>query len=481
MARTNNLANFLTDVAGAIKTKKGDNTPILASSFDTEIENLPSGGANIVNGIIEQYLAESTTVDANTFVEFINHFYNDETLVDGKYAGLSVSAVLIDTNKVFIAHRSGGSDTSTYNYLNGIVCTINGNTITTGSDTTLVSGSNAYNNASAVLIDTNKVFIAHRSGSYSTLRGIVCEISGTTITAGTDTNLVNVNGAYLNASAVLIDTNKVFIAHQKSDSSASNYLNGIVCTVSGTTITTGTDTTLVSVDPSSDDASAVLIDTNKVFIAHRSGGFGTTSTLLNGIVCTVSGTTITAGTDTTLVSANGSSDDLSATLLEKNKVFIVHKSDFTDDYLNGIVCTVSGTTITAGTDTTLVSNSWYAASILLLESNKVFVAYSRSSTLYAIVCTINNTSVIAGTNTNLSSAYRLISAVLIDTNKVFIAHASDSTDQYLNGLICSVNGTDISTVYKAPTIKASETKIQGLTKTQGTTTTQADVWVLNNQ
>lgn len=46
MARTNNLTDFLTDVADAIKNKKGDDTPILASEFDTEITNLPSGGSS---------------------------------------------------------------------------------------------------------------------------------------------------------------------------------------------------------------------------------------------------------------------------------------------------------------------------------------------------------------------------------------------------------------------------------------------------
>ena len=45
MARTNTLINFLTDVASAIKTKKGDNTPIQASNFDTEIANLPGGSS----------------------------------------------------------------------------------------------------------------------------------------------------------------------------------------------------------------------------------------------------------------------------------------------------------------------------------------------------------------------------------------------------------------------------------------------------
>lgn len=44
MARTNNLTNFLTDVAGAIKEKKGSETNIPAANFDTEIRNLPSQG-----------------------------------------------------------------------------------------------------------------------------------------------------------------------------------------------------------------------------------------------------------------------------------------------------------------------------------------------------------------------------------------------------------------------------------------------------
>ena len=44
MARTNSLTNFLTDVAIAIKTKKGSQTDILASDFDTEILALPSQG-----------------------------------------------------------------------------------------------------------------------------------------------------------------------------------------------------------------------------------------------------------------------------------------------------------------------------------------------------------------------------------------------------------------------------------------------------
>lgn len=46
MARTDTLTNFLTDVASAIKDKKGDDAAIPAANFDTEITNLPSGGGD---------------------------------------------------------------------------------------------------------------------------------------------------------------------------------------------------------------------------------------------------------------------------------------------------------------------------------------------------------------------------------------------------------------------------------------------------
>lgn len=67
MARTNNLTNFLTDVATAIKEKKGDSTPIPASNFDTEITNLPSGGEE--NAIIDYSLISKTGTNS----KFINY------------------------------------------------------------------------------------------------------------------------------------------------------------------------------------------------------------------------------------------------------------------------------------------------------------------------------------------------------------------------------------------------------------------------
>ncbi len=62
MARTNNLSNFLTDVADAIREKKGSSEIILASDFDTEIENLPSGGG----ADLSEYFRNTITVNAES-------------------------------------------------------------------------------------------------------------------------------------------------------------------------------------------------------------------------------------------------------------------------------------------------------------------------------------------------------------------------------------------------------------------------------
>ena len=63
MARTDNLSNFLTDVADAIRTKTGGTEQIQASQFDTEIEGI-SGG--------DELIAEYEVTDSTTNIVFDN-------------------------------------------------------------------------------------------------------------------------------------------------------------------------------------------------------------------------------------------------------------------------------------------------------------------------------------------------------------------------------------------------------------------------
>ncbi len=65
MARTNSLPNFLTDVADAIKEKKGSQADIPAANFDTEIRNLPGGSYQSKTVTITQNQSQ-TIIDPDT-------------------------------------------------------------------------------------------------------------------------------------------------------------------------------------------------------------------------------------------------------------------------------------------------------------------------------------------------------------------------------------------------------------------------------
>lgn len=71
MARTDTLGHFLTDVADAIRTKTGSADTIQASSFDTAIENIPSGGGTIQENDVNFYDYDGTLLYSYTKQQFL--------------------------------------------------------------------------------------------------------------------------------------------------------------------------------------------------------------------------------------------------------------------------------------------------------------------------------------------------------------------------------------------------------------------------
>jgi len=69
MARTNNLTNFLTDVADAIREKTGSQELIQASDFDTEIASIESGGD--ISEYFNTEMNNSTTSSRSAFLQVI--------------------------------------------------------------------------------------------------------------------------------------------------------------------------------------------------------------------------------------------------------------------------------------------------------------------------------------------------------------------------------------------------------------------------
>lgn len=438
-----------------------------------------------LNDVIEEfkYVYQGQEIKAGDFVNYINGVAgqtsygtsSDTKLVESKNAGYEISAVVLDENKVFIAH----SLTSNYQ-LYGMVVTINGATITKGADTQLSSmGCSGYL-ISAELLPNGNVFIAHTyDNAYYYLYGLVCTISGTTITKGTDTQLRTTQFSGYGITTQVLENGNIFIAHRSTNS---YILSGMIITISGTTITKNTDTQIsstVQLSYASCRPSSVLLENGNIFIAYPYSN----NANLFGIVCSISGTTITAGTDTALGSTGGTGWRASVCVLKDGKVFIAHGYDSEDYYLYGIVCTITGKTITKGTDTKLESMTYsgYWITTQTLENGNVFIAYGAYSDeryLYGKIVSISGTTIsqysrVALPNTSTYYTGACVSSVLLRNGTVLIVH-SYSTNYYLYAQVWDVDEVNIKptnqisiTEYEEQVTLATQPKFDGIALSDG--------------
>ena len=188
-------------------------------------------------------------------------------------------------NKVVIVYR----DQDVSGYGKGIVGTVSGTSISFGSAATFNSGSTAFMD---VTYDSNagKVVVAYRDGSDSDNgKARVGTVSGNGISWGS-VNEFNAGNTPYNALTFDSTNNKVILAYR--DGNNSNYGTVRVGTVSGTTITFGSEVVFES-------ANSIYIfadydSTNqKVIITYVDAGNSSRPT---GVVGTVSGTSISFGT-----------------------------------------------------------------------------------------------------------------------------------------------------------------------------------------
>lgn len=311
--------------------------------------------------------------------------YGEDTVIEDyatssvNYNGLAISIELLPNGNVFIAH----SKNSPY-HLYGIVVSINGTTITKGTDTAIAAIQQySGRHISTCLLPNGDVFIAHSYGSSYHLYGIVVSIDGLTITVGSDTGLVTGANAGSVISTCLLPDGRVFIAH----SQASNYsLYGITATIDGTKITYSSNKQLTSMDNSGMYISTCLLPNGNVFIAHSSGS----NYYLYGMVCTISGG-ITPVTDARLSDLVGAGDSNPKTLLlPNNNVFVIHGDNTSSNYLYGAICSIENTTTTVGVDTLLINSDYacYGVSSLLLNNGTIFIAHSHTKSMYYLYAQI---------------------------------------------------------------------------------------------
>lgn len=415
-----------------------------------------------IHGIVEKYVAKGN-ISAGGFVKYFENdiIPNADTKLSENfdYSENNISIINLDENKVFIAYATSMIDTISWR-LRGMICTITDTDIIIETDIQLSNLTWSGEYKSAIKISENKIFIAHGGGSGEDnhLYGMICTIDGINITVETDVELSNSAYSGSNIKAIALSENKILITHSYSNN---YYLYGMVCTISGTTITTGTDKKLSSIGYGSYGVSLILLSDNRVFISHAY----TSEYKLYGLICTISGTTISLGTDTQL--SNELRSSLSKAIkISNNKIFIAHAVSSVDFYLYGMICTISETTITVNTDIQLsdVKYSGNVIASIAINENEILIthSYGENKYLYGLICTIGGTTI---TDTQLlEKTTNSLSTILLSDNNIFIAH---NRGNYLYGMICNIvkyvqSATQSDKIYRHSSNKSTRrTSCQG--------------------
>jgi hypothetical protein len=379
-------------------------------------ELLPAGGA----GKVMDFVASGTLpngspviLKADGTVEVVAETIISQSIPSGSAsvfysASMEVPHVAFDPNNAntfIIVYKDLGS------HYDGMlsVGTISGTSISFGTPYTFDSG---MTSAAFVAFDPHNAgkFVISYDGYNVKQKAMVCTISGTSVTFGTATQLTTSGQAYVRSVSMDPNTPNKFVVLYL-DYGNSGYPTVVVGTVSGTSISFGTPVVVRTII-SGFDAATLEYDPNTAgrFVV----GYQGSSSYGCAKVGTISGTTISLGSENIWNSIDTS---IIALTMDTNTadtfvLFMLTRTVANASIKEGrcAVATISGTSISLGTKLSLGNStdmSRVSMDFCSAVGNKFAVAYiDRSATpddLKLVVGTTSGTSVSLGTASTISS------------------------------------------------------------------------------
>jgi len=435
------------------------NTPFLACSFDSNAGKVVAAYKDVGNS---NYGTAIVGTVSGTSISF-----GSEAVFNTGNTGDISTAFDSTNNKIIIAYTDDGNS----NYGTAIVGTVSGTSISFGSEVVYNSGTTSYNSAS---FDSSagRVLISYSdAGNSDKGEAVVGTVSGTSISFG-DMALFKNGSADFISSAYDSNQGRVVIAYRTPGNS--NYgeavvfkvgyssatggtiadgsavivnANGTVSSVGQTTASAGSLTALNSAGTGSSPVAVAFDSSNNKFVVAYADGFP------NGVgkaqVGTVSGTSISFGSAATF-EANEAKSIAMTFDSTNNKIVIAFKDGNNSSYGTAIVGTVSGTSISFGTQVVFNSgNTTQIVGVHDTNAGKTVIAYrddANSDQGTAIVGTVSGTSISFGSETifNTGNTYYTSIAFDSDTNKVIIAYADYGNSIHGTAVVGTVSGTSIS-------------------------------------
>jgi len=421
---------------------------VTATSFSGSGANLTDIESGVANFVASGTIPNGATVVVNTdgtvgvITQTAGNTATFGTAVVFESANTQDVSATFDSNsnKVVVAYK----DAANSNYGTAVVGTIDTDgSISFGGATVFETGDTRY--ISAVFDSSNnKVVIAYKDHTDSEKgKAIVGTVSGTSISFGIAAEFESGTTFYISATFDS-SNNKVVVAYM--DNGNSNYGTAAVGTVSGTSISFGTPVVFASVSTA---AIAAVFDSsnNKVVIGYDDGSSGDHG---HAIVGTVSGTSISFGS--AVEYEVGDTNDVVATFdSSSNKVVFAYTDGNNSDQGTAIVGTVSGTSISFGTAVTFGSGTSISDKSITYDSNsnKIIIAYadgSASDEGNVVVGTVSGTSISFGSEVVFESGGVKTTATVFDTNtnKFAILYEDDDNNDYGTGIVGDVKTTNLT-------------------------------------
>ena len=312
-----------------------------------------------------------------------------------------------------------------------------------GSEATFEAG-NSWAYGIGFDSSNNKIVIAFRDQDDSgNGKAIIGTVSDTSISFGSP---VTFNSGNTDMCRVVYDSgnNKIVIVYR--DSANSSQGTAVVGTVSGTSISFGSDTIFETgntqaLSATFDSSSGKIVAAFKDFSDSNKG---------KAIVGTVSGTSISFGS-AALFKNSAIGDDTAITFdSSNNKIVVFYTNSTNSDYGTAKVGTVSGTSIDFSGSSDVVfesSSSAYFGATFDSSNNKVVVAYKDSGATdgRCAVGTVSGTSISFGTPVIFETGTTSDVSAVFDSNanKVVLAF-SDTGADITRIVVGTVSGTTIS-------------------------------------
>lgn len=292
--------------------------------------------------------------------------------------------------------------------------------------------SSACTDLTAIALDTTRFIVVGYWGSRA--KAIIGTVTGSTIAWGSSTAAFEAVGTS-NVKACKIGTDKVLACYY--DSSDTFALRMVVLTISGNVITVGSPASVVS--GATTYVSMTQLDTDKALICFTNNTKGSAK------IVTVSTTTPTpypaagsAGTD-----FNGAATSyISVSTLSATSAIVAYQDGGNSSYGTAQVLSISGTTITPGTEYVFNSATTYDSSIAAISTTQAVITYSAGSAGNCVVATNSSGALGYGTPATFDNGTQN-TTTKIDATHVLIAYWGFTAAKGRN-VIATVNGTGIS-------------------------------------